>query len=79
MAAHNLAFSPMSAVVDFQAELDAQRDRMNSVIAPHPNRRRKKFILCFDGTGNKFSGTDADCEQTPKTPVAQTMKCLVSL
>ncbi|KAF2832288.1 hypothetical protein CC86DRAFT_340686 [Ophiobolus disseminans] len=21
---------------------------------------RKKFILCFDGTGNKFSGTDAD-------------------
>jgi uncharacterized protein (DUF2235 family) len=23
-------------------------------------RRKKKFILCFDGTGNKFSGTDAD-------------------
>jgi hypothetical protein len=21
---------------------------------------RKKFILCFDGTGNKFSGTDSD-------------------
>lgn len=21
---------------------------------------RKKFVLCFDGTGNKFSGTDAD-------------------
>lgn len=20
----------------------------------------KKFVLCFDGTGNKFSGTDAD-------------------
>jgi len=21
---------------------------------------KRKFILCFDGTGNKFSGTDAD-------------------
>jgi uncharacterized protein (DUF2235 family) len=27
---------------------------------PLPPRRRRKFILCFDGTGNKFSGTDAD-------------------
>jgi hypothetical protein len=25
-----------------------------------PRRLRKKFILCFDGTGNKFSGTDSD-------------------
>lgn len=23
-------------------------------------KARRKFILCFDGTGNKFSGTDAD-------------------
>lgn len=23
-------------------------------------RKRMKFVLCFDGTGNKFSGTDAD-------------------
>lgn len=23
-------------------------------------RVRKQFVLCFDGTGNKFSGTDAD-------------------
>jgi uncharacterized protein (DUF2235 family) len=23
-------------------------------------KSRKKFILCFDGTGNKFSGTDSD-------------------
>lgn len=23
-------------------------------------RRRKRIILCFDGTGNKFSGTDSD-------------------
>jgi uncharacterized protein (DUF2235 family) len=25
-----------------------------------PNHARKKFVLCFDGTGNKFSGTEAD-------------------
>jgi uncharacterized protein (DUF2235 family) len=25
-----------------------------------PKVARKKFILCFDGTGNKFSGTDSD-------------------
>ncbi|KAL8669231.1 MAG: hypothetical protein Q9168_006168 [Polycauliona sp. 1 TL-2023] len=25
-----------------------------------PRRERKKIVLCFDGTGNKFSGTDAD-------------------
>lgn len=25
-----------------------------------PQRRTKKIILCFDGTGNKFSGTVAD-------------------
>ncbi len=24
------------------------------------NQRPKTFVLCFDGTGNKFSGTDAD-------------------
>ena len=23
-------------------------------------RRRRRIILCFDGTGNKFQGTDAD-------------------
>lgn len=26
---------------------------------PHTHRR-KKFILCFDGTGNKFKGNDGD-------------------
>ncbi|KAJ8112089.1 hypothetical protein OPT61_g5464 [Boeremia exigua] len=25
-----------------------------------PRHVRKQFVLCFDGTGNKFSGTDAD-------------------
>ncbi|KAF2474571.1 uncharacterized protein BDR25DRAFT_331994 [Lindgomyces ingoldianus] len=33
---------------------------MESVITVQRHQRRKKFILCFDGTGNKFSGTDAD-------------------
>lgn len=23
-------------------------------------RRRRKLILCFDGTGNKFKGSDGD-------------------
>jgi len=27
---------------------------------PKPIKNRKTFVLCFDGTGNKFSGTDAD-------------------
>jgi uncharacterized protein (DUF2235 family) len=36
-------------------------DRMEST-APIQRRAhvRKQFVLCFDGTGNKFSGTDAD-------------------
>ncbi|KAF2740474.1 hypothetical protein EJ04DRAFT_600775 [Polyplosphaeria fusca] len=34
---------------------------MDSALAQqNPHRNRKKFVLCFDGTGNKFSGTDAD-------------------
>jgi uncharacterized protein (DUF2235 family) len=36
-----------------------QRERSDSL----EHRRghiRKRFVLCFDGTGNKFSGTDAD-------------------
>ncbi|KAJ4344415.1 uncharacterized protein N0V89_012157 [Didymosphaeria variabile] len=33
---------------------------MEVTAAAQSSRRRRKFILCFDGTGNKFSGTDAD-------------------
>jgi uncharacterized protein (DUF2235 family) len=29
-------------------------------VAQRPTHARKKFVLCFDGTGNKFSGTNAD-------------------
>lgn len=38
------------------------QDRMNPAMAmrARPHRPRKKFVLCFDGTGNKFSGTDSD-------------------
>ncbi|OJD35036.1 short chain dehydrogenase reductase family [Diplodia corticola] len=31
----------------------------NALCDPAPNRKRI-FVLCFDGTGNKFQGTDAD-------------------
>lgn len=34
-------------------------DPLDPITAPPPSHRRK-FVLCFDGTGNKFSGTDAD-------------------
>jgi uncharacterized protein (DUF2235 family) len=35
---------------------------MNPTISEraHAYRLRKKFVLCFDGTGNKFSSTDSD-------------------
>jgi uncharacterized protein (DUF2235 family) len=33
---------------------------MEFAAAQGPTHARKKFVLCFDGTGNKFSGTDAD-------------------
>jgi hypothetical protein len=25
-----------------------------------PSKPRRKFVLCFDGTGNKFKGTGGD-------------------
>jgi uncharacterized protein (DUF2235 family) len=35
-------------------------DPMDYGAASSQTRGPKKFVLCFDGTGNKFSGTDAD-------------------
>ncbi|KAF2669630.1 hypothetical protein BT63DRAFT_479423 [Microthyrium microscopicum] len=32
----------------------------NFPIINNPPHHRRKFVLCFDGTGNKFSGTDVD-------------------
>lgn len=44
-----------------QAVSNNQHDNAEfAAIAHGPTRGRKKFVLCFDGTGNKFSGTDAD-------------------
>jgi uncharacterized protein (DUF2235 family) len=40
-------------------ETDHNMDPQDPVNPPLPHHRRK-FVLCFDGTGNKFSGTDAD-------------------
>ncbi|OAL06911.1 hypothetical protein IQ06DRAFT_210024 [Phaeosphaeriaceae sp. SRC1lsM3a] len=30
------------------------------IVSSEPTHAVKKFVLCFDGTGNKFSGTEAD-------------------
>lgn len=39
----------------------SQQDRMESAVpVQYRAHVRKQFVLCFDGTGNKFSGTDAD-------------------
>ncbi|KAF2456700.1 hypothetical protein BDY21DRAFT_392908 [Lineolata rhizophorae] len=37
-------------------------EHAESVVHSNPQlrRRRKQVVLCFDGTGNKFSGTDSD-------------------
>jgi uncharacterized protein (DUF2235 family) len=39
-----------------------QPDTMEHIpqVDGQPRHQRKKFVLCFDGTGNKFSGTDSD-------------------
>jgi len=36
------------------------RHDMDYGAVPKATHMRKKFVLCFDGTGNKFSGTDSD-------------------
>ena len=60
MAQHPAHLPPPE--ISFQDRLDFRQDGMDSgaVAQSLPHRRKKKFILCFDGTGNKFSGTDAD-------------------
>lgn len=38
----------------------SQHNRMDSAAPARPQGHiRKQFVLCFDGTGNKFSGTEA--------------------
>jgi uncharacterized protein (DUF2235 family) len=46
-----------------ESHMDRQQDHEQHVPYPRgqdPGFVRRKFILCFDGTGNKFSGTDSD-------------------
>jgi len=53
--------APLDSVL-YQEQLNFYRDTVRPV-GVHPQeveRPRWKFILCFDGTGNKFSGTDSD-------------------
>ncbi|MCJ1430261.1 hypothetical protein MMC29_008178 [Sticta canariensis] len=46
------------ALYDMQGHEESRQGDPNHLNGPF--RQRKKIILCFDGTGNKFSGTDAD-------------------
>ena len=43
-------------------EQAVRREAFSGTNAPYfgPTSPRKTFVLCFDGTGNKFSGTGAD-------------------
>lgn len=47
---------------DLEEQFDYYRRTMGDPAAglSSKTRPRRKFILCFDGTGNKFSGTDSD-------------------
>jgi uncharacterized protein (DUF2235 family) len=50
---------PSSAVPP--AILSDNRGNMEyGTVSSEPTHGVKKFVLCFDGTGNKFSGTEAD-------------------
>ncbi|CAI6341752.1 unnamed protein product [Periconia digitata] len=51
------------SAVPLQEQLNSFRENSKlstNAIDTQISRRKKKFILCFDGTGNKFSGTDSD-------------------
>lgn len=39
---------------------EQQQQHVSFILDQKQARSRRKFVLCFDGTGNKFSGTDAD-------------------
>ena len=46
-------FRPQTSSID-------PHDAPQSSVPYGPRRPRKKFVLCFDGTGNKFQGNDGD-------------------
>lgn len=47
---------PTSSVQDNQPEIVP----IQGEIGNRARKSRRTFVLCFDGTGNKFSGTDSD-------------------
>jgi hypothetical protein len=68
LPSYHFAFDAILATYQNLSKLKAtQRERPDTTtimagIAPMygPTQARKTFVLCFDGTGNKFSGTASD-------------------
>lgn len=50
---------PASAVLPATPS-DHHGEMEYGIVSSEPTHAVKKFVLCFDGTGNKFSGTEAD-------------------
>lgn len=58
----------MSTIDDGKSEIEkyqtpagrASQVALEANLIGRTDRRRKQFVLCFDGTGNRFSGTDSD-------------------
>jgi hypothetical protein len=51
---------PRARRASIQQDAIEQRPESNPYGGQPRAPPRKKFVLCFDGTGNKFSGTDSD-------------------
>ena len=53
-------FRPQIAVPQVSTQTPNDNPMSYGATPPRQGHVTKKFVLCFDGTGNKFSGTDAD-------------------
>lgn len=51
---------PRSSTPASHATHNVNEGNMYGGVPRKRTHEKKKFVLCFDGTGNKFSGTDAD-------------------
>ncbi|RAQ99794.1 short chain dehydrogenase reductase family [Stemphylium lycopersici] len=51
---------PQIAVPQLSTQTPNENPMSYGAPLPRQGHVTKKFVLCFDGTGNKFSGTDAD-------------------
>lgn len=56
---NHIQFSLEPHTADWFTIMDPSKVQKPPVVYGPP-RRRKTFVLCFDGTGNKFSGTEGD-------------------